>query len=481
MKRFTDVSLKNKIFFVNLAVILIISSAIAFLARWILVSSLISELEDRGTAIARTISERGSGFILDKNYPQLLSLIFDEAQLTERKHLIAYIYIVDQDDNLLCHTFTRPFPSDLRLANLVHPDQSRSIQLLSVMGREAYDIATPIKEGIYRIGTVHVGLNKEHIDSLVSKLRITFLGFISLVVVIIFIMSHMLSRYITRPISKLTSLSDELSRGNFDIKLDLGSVTDGWDPLKCPAYIDTDLPCWHFDESAASAKNLENLPDNFRACGNCVFYRKRGRDEVAQLADSFHNMVWSIKLYRKRLYESEEKYRSLFNSGPDPIFVINSESLEIIDANPRAVEVYGYTKDELIGMSFLELESDTNRQCTASFAEKDDAEGCVQFQKVLHQRKGDKPFHVNLHACRISYKGIPALIIASTDISEMMEKDAQLIQASKLKSLGEMSAGMAHELNQPLNAIKMGSDFLQWSSKKGSTCQKRIFTRLLQK
>jgi len=42
----------------------------------------------------------------------------------------------------------------------------------------------------------------------------------------------------------------------------------------------------------------------------------------------------------------------------------------------------------------------------------------------------------------------------------MIEKDAQLIQASKMKSLGEMSAGIAHELNQPLNAIKMGSDFL---------------------
>ena len=42
----------------------------------------------------------------------------------------------------------------------------------------------------------------------------------------------------------------------------------------------------------------------------------------------------------------------------------------------------------------------------------------------------------------------------------MIEKDAQLIQASKMKTLGEMSAGIAHELNQPLNAIKMGSDFL---------------------
>ena len=51
-------------------------------------------------------------------------------------------------------------------------------------------------------------------------------------------------------------------------------------------------------------------------------------------------------------------------------------------------------------------------------------------------------------------------MLASTDITEMVEKDAQLIQASKMKSLGEMSAGIAHELNQPLNAIKMGSDFL---------------------
>jgi len=42
-----------------------------------------------------------------------------------------------------------------------------------------------------------------------------------------------------------------------------------------------------------------------------------------------------------------------------------------------------------------------------------------------------------------------------------VEKDAQLIQASKMKTLGEMSAGMAHELNQPLNAIKLGSDFLK--------------------
>jgi len=43
----------------------------------------------------------------------------------------------------------------------------------------------------------------------------------------------------------------------------------------------------------------------------------------------------------------------------------------------------------------------------------------------------------------------------------MLEKEAQLLQASKMTTLGEMSAGIAHELNQPLNAIKMGSEYLK--------------------
>jgi len=460
MKRFTDISLKNKIFISILAVILMISAAIAFLARWILVSSLISELELRGIAIARTIAERGSGYVLDRNYPRLLSLIFDEAQLNERKHLVAYIFIVDQENNILSHTFTYPFPAHLRTANRVPPEEGKSVQLLTVGNQAAYDIALPIHEGIYRIGTVHVGLNKSHIDNLVSKLRFTFLGFISLVFFIIFIMSHKLAKYITRPISKLTRLSDELSRGNFDIQLDPGSATGDWDPSACPAYVNTDLPCWHFDDASAAREGAAEPSEHRHTCRPCVFYGKREGDEVGQLADSFRSMVWSIKLYRRRLHESEDKYRSLFDSGPDPIFVVDSSSLKIIDANPRAVELYGYEKHELVGRSFLELEPQNPRTGTASFAIDSDAHGCVFYQKVLHQKKGSKPVFVNLHACHISYRGRPAVIVAATDITEMMEKDAQLIQASKMKSLGEMSAGMAHELNQPLNAIKMGSDFL---------------------
>ncbi len=456
-KRFRDISLKNKIFFSIIAVILVISAIIALLARWILVDNLISELELRGIAIARTIAERSSGYILDKNYPELLSLIFDEAKLKERQHLVSYIFVSDREDQVLSHTLMRQFPESLRLANRVPADETKSVRLFRIGDQTAYDIAIPVTQGIYRIGTVHVGLNKDHTDQLVGKLRTTFLGFLSLVVVIIFVITHRLAKYITRPIFKLTQISEELSKGNFDVKLDAEQVSKGGQPLECPAFANPDVPCRHLDGTLAAGEGPGEINP---VCRDCQFYRRQKGDEVAQLADAFYNMIWGIRLYRRRLRESEKKYRSLFDSGPDPIFVVNHQTFDIIDANPRAVEIYGYRREELIGKPFTDLAPEHSQEYFQSLQTQEDVQRLVTYPKALHYKKGHKPFYVNLHACNITYKGQPAIVLASTDITEMVEKDAQLIQASKMKSLGEMSAGIAHELNQPLNAIKMGSDFL---------------------
>jgi histidine kinase len=464
IKEFSHKSLKNKIFFSILVVILIISATIALLARWILVSSLSSELQLRGIAIAHSIAERGGGYVLDKNYPKLLALIFDEATLLERQHMINYIYVTDRDNKILSHTLSKPFPEEMSQANQVPPNMEHNVVLINFDRHPTYDIAVPIKEGIYRIGTVHVGLSKQHMDNLVSKLRITFLGFISAVIVIIFLISHRLAQNITRPLTRLTSISDEISKGNFDtnINLNLGDREKGWDASQCPAYRDSNVPCWHFDQQCRLGENGQN-EELLHNCKNCVFYRKREGDEVLQLADSFMNMVWSIRLYRKRLQESEGKYRSLFDSGPDPIFVVESDTYSILDANRRTEEIYGFKKKELIGRSFLDLGSEQNEDFTKFFEKSDHASDYVQFLKMIQYKKDGSPFYVNAHACPISYKGKQAIIVSATDITEMIEKDAQLIQASKMKTLGEMSAGIAHELNQPLNAIKMGSEFLEMS------------------
>jgi len=449
---FTLSGLREKLLLSMLVAVLFISVCIAFVSRYILVSSLTHELEIRGKAVAHSVAERGGSYILDKDIPQLLTLIFDEAKLHQRKYMLSYIFVQDAEGNLLAHTMTRNLPKVL-LTNQVPEGEPDSVKLIEVEDESIYDVAAAINEGLYRIGTVHVGLNKSHIDTLIGKLRVAFFGFISLIILITAFFSSWLTRYITQPISDLTRISDEISRGNFDIPLKFGR-DEQWDTSNCPAFTNTDLPCWHFDES----RSADPPGDAHRQCANCTFYRKHEGDEVVQLSDSFRNMVWSIKLYRRRLRESEEKYRSLFDSGPDPIFVVECESGEIRDANPRTVELYGLSRQELKGMNFETLGPDHNADCLDYF--RDGGNGCVYFPKRIHYKLDNEPFFVNMHACPISYRGRHAIIIAVTDITEMIEKDAQLIQAGKMKSLGEMSAGVAHEINQPLNVIKMGSEFL---------------------
>ena len=402
-----NASLKNKIFFSITLVILLISVLIALFTRWVLISSLTDELKRRGLGIGQSIAESSRSYILTADIPQLTSLIFD-ARLGERKNLVFYVFIQDKAGRVLAHTFTRPFPEGLAHANPLPPDQPQRIRRLKLAGTAVYDVALPVREGIYQVGTVHLGMDKNHIDQLIGKLRTTFLGFVSVVTVIFFVISHGLARYITRPISRLTHVSDAISRGDFDI-----------------------------------AEAPQTPP--------------RTQDEVRQLTRSFMNMAQRIKASQARLRESEIKYRSLFNSGPNPIFVLERDGGRILDANPRAEAVFGYTRDDLRGKAITDLGPFAMPQETGSSRDA----GMV-VSKVQYHRRDGRPVHVNIHAIPAHYGDVAAIIVAATDISEMVEKDSQLIQASKMTTLGEMSAGIAHEVNQPLNAIKMGSEFLDF-------------------
>ncbi len=167
--------------------------------------------------------------------------------------------------------------------------------------------------------------------------------------------------------------------------------------------------------------------------------------------------ITAIRRLEQELRKSEEKYRLFFNNAPNPILVFDRQTLEILDANDRALDEYGYGQDELAGRSFLELTDPEDREQVRRFLLR--GEG---FLARVHQlRRNGEGFYVNLRASYGEHMGRRAVIATTADITRALETEQQLIQAAKMATLGEMSAGVAHELNQPLSVIATAANILR--------------------
>jgi PAS domain S-box-containing protein len=155
----------------------------------------------------------------------------------------------------------------------------------------------------------------------------------------------------------------------------------------------------------------------------------------------------------KAIRESEEKHRALFDYDPNSIFVLDQSSLEILDVNERALEVYGYEKEELIGKLFTDLGSRQYVNGVLALSKTGGSAECSVYSKVKHHGKDGKPFYVNVHACQGSHSERYGIIVTTVDITESVAQEAQLMQASKMSTLGKMAAGIAHEINNPIAII----------------------------
>jgi PAS domain S-box-containing protein len=202
----------------------------------------------------------------------------------------------------------------------------------------------------------------------------------------------------------------------------------------------------------------------------------RVKERTAELTKANERLKHEIE-ERKRAEEylkiSEEKYRLLFSNDPNPLFLVDMGTSKILDANNPATVTYQYERKELFEMSFMDLFDAEEGQRLWNELEDSHKDVYVFIPRVSAKKKDGRYFFIHLHASAVKFEepeseGLRrSLIVRTVDITRRLEREILLAQASKMATLGEMATGVAHELNQPLNVIQVGTDFLTKIIKRG--------------
>lgn len=179
--------------------------------------------------------------------------------------------------------------------------------------------------------------------------------------------------------------------------------------------------------------------------------------------------ITQMKHLEEEIRKSEEKYRSIFNNIPNPIFVLDRRSLRVLDCNDSVTLVYGYAKNEIVGKTFLGLFEESEQQNYALELRSADI-----LNQAKQQTRDGRSIYVNIRVSPSEYLGHQALLVSTSDITKKLMAEQQLIQASKMATLGEMATGMAHELNQPLSVMKTASSFIIRKIRKGEEIREDI-------
>ena len=221
----------------------------------------------------------------------------------------------------------------------------------------------------------------------------------------------------------------------------VGSPSPSWlgVPLKTPKATIGVLVVQHYEnENAYDLRDLEFLSS---VGGHIALAIERRRAEDA-------------------LRKNEEMFRLLFSNNPLPTWVLDRETLHFLEVNDAAVKQYGYSRDEFMNMSLMDVDQAEEKETRVEHFRKWSGDGRYH-GNWKHRKKDGTVLEVESVSHELNYAGRRVRLVVAQDVSARHLLEQQFRQAQKMEAVGRLAGGVAHDFNNLLMVIKGHTELLR--------------------
>ena len=187
-------------------------------------------------------------------------------------------------------------------------------------------------------------------------------------------------------------------------------------------------------------------------------FRQDGAVKISHIYGAIRD-VTERKLAETALRENEQKYRQVIENANDAIFIAQDET--ILFPNPRTLQLTGYAVEELAAMPFTDLIHPEDRQRVLdNYQKRMTGKQITSTYTFRFINKQKKILWGQISAVPITWDNRPATLNFVRDVTTEIEMESKLRDTQKLRSLGILAGGLAHEFNNALSAIIGNTELL---------------------
>jgi two-component system sensor histidine kinase AtoS len=407
-------SLHAKLLWGTLLVISLSMATVFLIIEHHLRVAIIGEVERRGEVLARNLGAISQGPLLLYNFTALEQNVARVATEVD----VVYAMVLDADGRIAAHS-RRPERVGLVLEDAVdrraaETNTPLTQHTLGDVDEPVYDFAVPVIVERQRWGTVRVGLAKRRMEAEIWRTRLELAAVAVATLLLGGLATAVVARRISRPVRALAEGAQAISRGELNLRIEPESL-----------------------------------------------------DEIGRLAAAFNHMATELREQRTALEDANAELRRRFEeladlkTYTDSILASLQSGLVTVDLdgrvvtlNPSAELMTGFFAAEVAGRYCTEVFAGTpgvGEILMDTLATRTASPGVA----VTLRRRNGRAVPVEVSAAPL--KGVEGkdlgVILVLRDLTVVRELEHRLQRSDRLAALGELAAGLAHEIKNPLTSV----------------------------